>query len=258
MAEYNEFPNIMKRLSVLSRRVRDQETAPRLYSAGIGSGGIRIHSGGSLSVRDGGDINILEGGDISIGSGGSVNILNSGQILSEGAAKFSGSANLRGKATIDGNLSILGNVSFPDGKLDGAFLKNQFETKEISVKNATFTTKFTGEKKVISRRLSVPSWANRAYGIMSGSYHIPEDLFSRLGGPVVRVFMDTQKSSGSMAMSYDVSGLTNSATNGTVNAIKTVDVSSKSYIDVGTIAQVSMRPTANGTASFHGSFVFVR
>ena len=254
MAEYNEFPNIMKRLSVLSRRVRDQETAPRLYSAGIGSGGIRIHSGGSLSVRDGGDINILEGGDISIGSGGSVNILNSGQILSEGAAKFSGSANLRGKATIDGNLSILGNVTFPDGKLDGAFLKNQFEAKHIRAHSVAFTANFSGERKILTRKLTVPSWATRVYGMMTGVCFVSADLdLNAKTGSVVKIFMDNQKSSGSVMQPYN-----KTKTEGTVNALKSVDVSSKSSIDVGTIIHIPRNPNKSGTVSFYGSFVFVR
>lgn len=56
MAEYNKFPNLVGRVDDIERRLRDQETAPRLSAAGVGFGGITIHDGGSLTVDDGGSI----------------------------------------------------------------------------------------------------------------------------------------------------------------------------------------------------------
>lgn len=257
MAQYNEFPNIMQRLSTLTRRVRDQETAPRLYSAGIGSGGIRIYGGGSLDIKNGGDINVLAGGNVLVGNKGSINILSGGRIVSEGAAKFSGTATLKGNTTIDGNLNIQGTLSFPDGKLDGSFLKNQFHTVNADKRQTGISGNFSGEKDVATTTVSVPSWATDMYILMSGTAYMSNSDVFPSRGYVIKCFADTQVSPGGPLFQ----GGTGSAVTrlGQMNSIKHVDVRSKTSVKVGArIYQPVATSGAVGDASFYSTVIFVR
>lgn len=254
---YNEFPNINQRMSDLTRRVRDQETAPRLYAAGIGAGGLTVNKGGSIHLR-GGDINALTGGDVSVGSGGTINVLDSGQIVSEGAANFKGSAQLKGNTRIDGNLSIQGNVTFPDGKLDGSFLTDQFTTNSYSVANRSYSGSFTGNKDIITQSVSVPSWADYMYVMMSGVASLTGANQAGVArGFIVRVFADTSASAGGPMPIFSATGGSTFTAEGEMNSIKRVSVSNKSSVNIG-LRVYQPGSGGNGKASFYASVVFVR
>lgn len=255
MTQYNEFPNIMNRITNLTRRVRDQETAPRLYSVGIGKGGIRVYEGGSVNVRDGGDINVLAGGEVTVGSSGSINVLSGGQIISEGAANFTGATTITGNTTISGNLSIQGTVTFPDGKLDGTFLKNQFSSTNVSGSSSSFSGNFSGDKKVISKSVSVPSWATDMYVMATGVVYI--DDTDPAEASAMKLFIDTQESWGGILQMYATGG--RFPASGGMNLIRRVDVTNKSSVSMGTIAYVSGgKSGSEGSASFDASVIFVR
>lgn len=257
MTQYNEFPNIMQRLSTLTRRVRDQETAPRLYSAGIGSGGIRIYGGGSLSVRDGGDINILSGGRVNVENNGSINILSGGRIVSDGSANFSGSAQLKGDTTIAGNLSIQGTLSFPNGSIEGRFLSHQFYSQSVNEQARAFTATFTGFKTLVNETVSVPSWATDMYVMMNAVGYISNTEYHGSRSAVIRCFADTQDSVGGLMVMYSAGSSLPAV--GQVNAIKHVNVSSKSSVKVGAkIYNPNPASGAVGNAFFYSSIIFVR
>lgn len=255
MTQYNEFPNIMQRLSSLTRRVRDQETAPRLYSAGIGSGGLRIYGGGALDIRNGGDINVLSGGNVAVGANGSINVLSGGQILSEGAAKFSGSANLRGNTTIEGNLNIQGTLTFPDGKLDGSFLKNQFYSLNADGRATNISGNYSGTRDIVSTTISVPSWANTMYIAMTAVAYFNSSTIHNTRNAVIKCFVDTQETSGGPLQAHGNSR----ALTGQMNGIKEVDVSSKTSVRAGgRVYLPAARSGSVGDASFYSSVMFVR
>lgn len=254
---YNEFPNINQRMADLTRRVREQETAPRLYAAGIGAGGLTVNKGGSIHVR-GGDINALTGGDVVVGSGGTINVLDSGQIVSEGAAAFQGSAQLKGNTTITGDLSIQGDLTFPAGKLDGSFLANQFSTTSYTASGRTYSGSFTGEKTIITQNVSVPSWADYMYVMMSG---VASLVGANQGGVargfIVRLFADTAKSAGGPMTIFSPSGGSTFTAEGEMNSIKRVTVSKKSSVNIG-LNVYQPGSGGSGRASFYASVVFVR
>jgi hypothetical protein len=80
VTEYNSVQTLTAKISELERRMLEQETSPRLSSAGIGFGGITIHDGGSLTVVDGGGVAINDGGDVSVNGGGSLDINDGGGV----------------------------------------------------------------------------------------------------------------------------------------------------------------------------------
>lgn len=257
MTDYNVFPNIMQRIANLTRRVRDQETAPRLYSAGIGSGGIRIYGGGSLNVKDGGDINILEGGNVAVGDKGSINILEGGEIFSEGAANFTGDADLRGDTDIEGNLSIQGSLSFPDGKLQGAFLKNQFYTVNADGRSSDINGNFSGEKDFATTTISVPSWATDMYILMNAVAYVSDTDFQAKRSAIIRCFVDTQQSPGGLLTLYSAGSRL--ALAGQMNSIRHVNVASKSSVKAGARIYIPNGASgAYGSVSFYSTAIFVR
>lgn len=256
--DYNEFPNINQRMLDLTRRVREQETAPRLYAAGIGGGGLTVNKGGSIHVR-GGDINAMTGGDVVVGSGGSINVLENGQIVSEGAAKFSGTSQFKGNTRIDGSLSIQGSVKFPDGKLDGTLLKNQFSATSHSVSRQSYSGAFTGDKTVITKSISIPSWADYMFimmtgvGTLSGAAYA-KDYVDRTGF-TIQVYADTLYSAaGSMFLYADASTL---RAEGEISSIKRINVSSKSSINAG-VRMHQPGSGGTGTVSFYATTIFMR
>lgn len=218
----NEFPNIMQRLDQLTRRVRSQETAPRLYAAGIGAGGIRVYNGGSVNVRDGGDINILEGGDTNIGDGGKINISAGGKIVSDGPAIFSGAARIMGDTEITGTLSIQKNVTFPDGKLDGSLLASQFEVRADTDRKSDLSGNYTGWRTHINSAIAVPSWANDMYTLMTGTGYISGSDPRQKRGYAIKIGLNGNKSDEGILSQYGAGD----SRAGTINAIKKSDVSS--------------------------------
>lgn len=69
MAYYNDIPTLEGKLKELEQRVRTSETAPRLSSSSIGTGGLKIVDGGSLTIEDGGSVIVNDGGDILVYGG---------------------------------------------------------------------------------------------------------------------------------------------------------------------------------------------
>lgn len=258
MTEYNEFPNLVQRLNTLTRRVREQETAPRLYAVGVGKGGLRVYDRGKVSIRDGGDINIMEGGDVTVGAGGSINILSGGQIVSQGSAQFSGAARMGGNTRINGNLNINGNVSFPDGKLDGAFLQGQFDSVDRTGSSNGFNANYSNtERTIISLSVTVPTWATSMFAMMSGSCFLNNINFSTTRSPVIKLFTDTRDSAGDFMPQYAWGSATRAA--GSMNHIQEVNVANKTTTTVGLkVDFASGRSGATGDARFTSTLIFTR
>lgn len=91
MTYYNEIPTIEGKIKDLERRISTIETAPRLSSSSISSGG--------LTVKDGGGITIIDGGSISV-NGGSLNIDNGGELTVSGPTTLGGPTSLSSTLTV--------------------------------------------------------------------------------------------------------------------------------------------------------------
>lgn len=61
--------DIMRRLRNLERTMRELSSGRRLESSSVGTGGLRIHSGGNALIEDGGGLTVTGGGDITIDGG---------------------------------------------------------------------------------------------------------------------------------------------------------------------------------------------
>lgn len=95
MTTYNSIPTIEGKIKDLERRVSTAETAPRLSSSGVGSGGITINDGGSLTIKDGGSLSVT--GDTEIGG-----VLNVGADMNiTGELTVGGASSLQSTLTVD-------------------------------------------------------------------------------------------------------------------------------------------------------------
>lgn len=93
MTTYNELTGVRSKLDELDVRLKTLETSGRLYAAGIsGSGGLVVHSGGSLTIENNGEIQVEGGGSVHVESGGDISLSGSavmtvrdgGELLSDG------------------------------------------------------------------------------------------------------------------------------------------------------------------------------
>lgn len=57
------------RIEQLERRLAVLEKATSLTSASVGSGGVRVHDGGSITLEDGGSLTVDDGGNIILAGG---------------------------------------------------------------------------------------------------------------------------------------------------------------------------------------------
>jgi hypothetical protein len=73
-----------KPVGELARRVEQGETARTLEAAGVGKGGMRLHSGGGIRVEDGGGIDAVGGGNIVVNDGGDIEVRDGGDIYLRG------------------------------------------------------------------------------------------------------------------------------------------------------------------------------
>jgi cytoskeletal protein CcmA (bactofilin family) len=87
----SEFPDIFRRLRAL-------ETATPLSNASIGSGGIRVHSGGMITIENGG-----------LRVTGTAEII--GALIASGTIDFTGNVTISGPLTIEGTTDITGDTT---------------------------------------------------------------------------------------------------------------------------------------------------
>lgn len=71
-SKYNSPVSIEAKIAELERRIRTQETALRLASSSIGTGGLIVEDGGNVIIRDGGGINVEDGGNLTLTGGGDI------------------------------------------------------------------------------------------------------------------------------------------------------------------------------------------
>lgn len=145
MAYYNQIGSVEQQIKDLEKRMKTSETAPRLASSSVGSGGLSIIDGGSLNIKDGGELNVS--GDTTIDG-----------ILTVGATTF-----------LQGNTSITGDLTLNNGSIKGNALENQISasnTRATGTGWAAPSGTWTTAASVTANR---PSWATQAMIIAVGT-----------------------------------------------------------------------------------------
>lgn len=162
---YNQIPNLQEQFNDLQQRMKTTETAPRLASSAIGSGGLTVNDGGSITIRDGGYLEIVDGGTLSVSGNTSI-----GGTLTVGAATtISGAFRVTGTTTLVGNTTITGDLTLNAGSIKGNALENQISASNTRATNSGWAAPSGTWTQTARATATRPSWATQAMIIAVGT-----------------------------------------------------------------------------------------
>lgn len=180
---YNQIPTLQDQLADLQQRMKTTETAPRLASSAIGSGGLTVNDGGSITIRDGGYLEIVDGGTLSVSGntsiGGTLTVgANTtisgtlgvtGRTTLGGNTTVSGTLGVTGTTTLGGPTSITGDLTLRDGSIQGDALASQISASNTRATNSGWAAPSGTWTQTARATASRPSWATQAMIIAVGT-----------------------------------------------------------------------------------------